>query len=632
VSVEILSDAASERPVAQAGAQASGIERCIVQRSDGVYADPSVLGTTLGAAVDRVFSGGQFFVGLDYGVLLKLIYDVGPDLQRSATGPTLVRLASAIAPFEPERRELYKALKIRDGQAQYYFQPVFRADPDDPHGDGIPDQLRVDEFVADVWSKGVRFGVDVVAVRQAIALSKSEWVVVARRLDAILGQDAQIIEVSEDLHRSDAPRQLANGKLDLMAFQNRFPQVQKGKRLLQKVPRKAGLPGFEINGVVIEPPIPVDVDMSPMAGLGTMVERTGEGEFLVAQQDGFLNVDTKTSQLSVGAKIVSREGVSARTTGNLQLSGDFEEFGEVQEKRLVEGESITVHADVFGNIVSRGGTILLNQNLVGGSAINARGPIVVRGVASGAVIQCRQGEVRLARAESCIVSGTRVVIEHATNCEVIAEEVLIQQAEGCAIAGRRVHIEVAGPRKEYEMVVHALQPDSAQVDQVITAMRERVAQFAQVVAQRKQLMEELTSQPDVRKYLLLASKVRKKEITLTAEQMPQFQKMAQAVGPALKNISKVSLDIKAAETEQQAGEALVNQLMEQRTACAGESRVRLDQLSGDTVVRAMVYQPDGSSLYDFPPKDIKQRLRPVSSTGAVLFAGSRGPVDWKIDG
>lgn len=64
-----------------------------------------------------------------------------------------------------------------------------------------------------------------------------------------------------------------------------------------------------------------------------------------------MSVDPKTSQISINDKIVSRDGVSARTTGNLELKGDYEEFGEVQEKRVIEGEGITIHADVFGNIV-----------------------------------------------------------------------------------------------------------------------------------------------------------------------------------------------------------------------------------------------------------------------------------------
>jgi hypothetical protein len=606
---------------------AAGLEHCIVKRQGGVYADPTVLGTTFQAAVDSIFSNGKYFADLDYAVLTKAIYDRGPDLPRSATGEMLVRFASDIADFDPARRSLYKAVKISEGRAEYYFEPVFQAGPD---GAEEAAALNFDEFVADMWSKGIRFGIDTAAVRNAIAAGKSERVIVAARMDAVPGIDAHIVEVSEHLHRSDAPRQLANGKLDLLAFQNRFPQIQQGVRLLKKVPRQAGTAGFELSGIALIPAEPNDVELGAMAGAGTVVDITGEGEFLISMQAGFLSLDSKSGQVAVEDKIISRDGVSAKTTGNLQLTGDYEEFGEVQEQRVVEGEGITIHADVFGNIISRGGTILLNRNLVGGTAHNARGDIRVKGVASGAVVQASAGEVVMTRAESCIISGTRVTIEHAVNCEIMAEEIVIRQAEGCSVAARKVTIETAGPRKQSEMAVFALQPDSARIDDVIAQMNVRVEEFAALAAARKAEMEALTGEPEVRKYVMLASKIRKKELILTPEQVPQFQKMATAVGPALKAIAKVSLDVKAAETEQQAGMVLVAQLMQQRSDSAGLTHVSLATLTGDTVVRLMKFNPDGSSTYDLPSKDIKARLRGVA-TGEVLFAGSVGSFEWSSE-
>lgn len=610
------------------GLDAIGLENCIVRRRDGVYADPTVLGKTFMTAFDHVMLGNFYFTDLDYALVIKALYDCGPDLPRATNGELLVRFASDVAAFDPARRALYKAVKIDGGTAEYYFEPVFLADPADPQGTGQPAALEVDEFVADMWLKGIRFGIDVGAVRAAIDGGKAERVNVAHRLDAVPGRDAQIVEVSQDIHRSDAPRQLANGKLDLMAFQNRFPQILKGVKLLQKIPRAAGTIGFELSGIVIEPATPADADLGPMAGPGTLIEHTADGEFLVSQQAGFLNVDAKSGQISIDDKIISRDGVSSRTTGNLQLTGDYEEFGEVQEKRVIEGEGITIHADVFGNIVSRGGTVLLNRNLVGGSAHNARGDIRVKGVASGAVIQTSCGEVVMNRAESCIISGTRVTVEHAVNCEIIAEEVDVKQAEGCAIAGRRVTIESAGPRKQSEMVVYALRPDSAQIDEVIALMTSRVDEFAALAARRKAEMEQMTGEPEVRKYVMLASKIRKKELTLTAEQVPQFQKMALAVGPALKAIAKVSLDVKAAETEREAGQALVAQLMQQRSDSDGVSHMVVKLVAGDTVVRTMTFNPDGSSTFDLPAKDIKARLRARAVGGEVIFAGSQGTIDW----
>ncbi len=376
------------------------------------------------------------------------------------------------------------------------------------------------------------------------------------------------------------------------------------------MPRKDGETGFELSGLPIQPPVPKDIELGAMAGPGTVIEVSAEGEFLMSLQAGFLNVDSKTSKLSVDDKIVSRDGVSSRTTGNLQLTGDYEEFGEVQEKRVIEGESVTIHADVFGNIVSRGGTIQLNNNLVGGSAHNARGDIRVKGVASGSVLQTSMGEVVLNRAESCIISGTRVIIEHAANCEIMADEVVIRQAEGCAVAARKVTIDSAGPRKQSEMQIFAMEPDSARIDEAIAAMNEKAEGFAELAVKRKAEMEELTGQPEVRKYVMLASKIRKKELTLTPEQLPQFQKMAAAVGPALKQIAKVSLDVKAAETEQ--------------TKQQAETALDLE-----TQLRSMKFNPDGSVLYDLPSKEIKTRLRANADHADVIVSQAAGAIAWR---
>ena len=609
----------------------SPVANCMIKRPDGVFADPGVPGATLAAAIDSVFAANSYFAGLNYAVLVKAIYGHGQDLPRAAGGEMMIRFADELLPFDPLRRQLYKAVKLSDGRAEYQFEPVVLTDPNDPDGPGTPAWLDVDEFVADMWSKGIRFGLDVAAVRAAIASGKTERVVVAARLDAVPGIDAHIVEVSSDLHRSDAPRQLANGKLDLMAFQNRFPQIKQGVRLLQKIARKDGAVGFELSGIPIVPPLPKDIELGSMAGPGTVIEASAGGEFLLSMQTGFLNVDSKSHQLSIDDKIVSRDGVSSRTTGNLQLTGDYEEFGEVQEKRVIEGESVTIHADVFGNIVSRGGTIVLNQNMVGGSAHNARGDIRIKGVVSGSVLQTSVGEVVLNRAESCIISGTRVTIEHAANCEIMADEVIIKNAEGCAIAARKIAIESAGPRKQTEMQLFALEPDSARIDEAIATMAAKAAQYGEAVAARKAEMESLTSQPDVRKYVMLASKIRKNELTLTPEQVPQFQKMAASVGPVLKAIAKVSLDVKAAEIEQQAAESLVTQLQQQRRDYAGHSTVEVQALSGDTVLLSMKFNPDGSTLYDLPAKEIKARLRSNHDAAELILSADAGKIAWRSE-
>ncbi|QOY93156.1 DUF342 domain-containing protein [Massilia sp. UMI-21] len=605
-----------------------GIASCISRQADGVHADPGALGPALLAAVESVLLRNQYFAGLDYPVLIKALFGHGPDLPRNPRGETVVRLADDIRPFDPRRRALYRAVKIADGQAEYYFEPLFL-----PDADGVeqPVRLDIDEFIADMWTKGIRFGIDVAAVLDAIAGGAAGRVVVARRLPPHPGQDARVVEVSSDLHRSDAPRQLANGRLDLMSFQNRFPQVQRGTRLLQKLPRVQGEPGFDLSGIALAPEMPADLELGEWSGPGTGVDRVAEGEFVVALQDGFLNVEG--SRLSVGDKIVSHDGVSARTTGNLQLEGDYEEFGEVQENRVVEGESITVHADVFGNVVSRGGTVLLNRNLIGGSARNADGAIVVMGMASGATIHSANGEVSLQRAENCSISGTKVTVVEAVNCEIVADIVEAGQAEGCAIAAKRVAIERAAPRGHSEMRVFVLRPDCRRIDEAIGMIRARVGQFGQLAQQRRAAMGALTAQPEVASYVRLAGRVRKGELVLTPEQQPAFRKLAEAVAPALKQMAALTQAIKDIEAEQQSGMALLAKLGAQRARHAGAVSVAIAQVDGDITVRALDVDPDAAEdegARNLQPREIKARLRDASGA-ELLFAGGSGSFSWATE-
>jgi hypothetical protein len=605
----------------------AGSEHCILRRPDGVYADPAALGTTVLAAVDGLLRSGSLLQGVDYSVLMKALYGTGPALPQGPDGRPLVRIASDIVPFNVQRRSLYRSVRIAAGEAEYCFEPVFLAGPGGEAD--IPTRLDLDEFVADMWSKGIRFGIDVGAVRAGIANPHAGRVVVARRLEPVAGTDASVVEVSDDIHRSDAPRQLSNGKLDLMCFQNRFPQVKKEARLLQKLPTRVGQPGFELSGMRIEPAAPADLDFSAYAGEGTRVEKNAAGEFLVAARTGFLDVDPKTRSIAVGDKIVSRHGVSARTTGNLQLTGDYEEFGDVQEKRVIEGNGITVHGSVYGEIVSRGGMVRLRSNLVGGSIHNKRGDIQVDGVTAKALVQATAGTVSLQRAENCVISGTRVRIEQALNCEIIADELTIGSAEGCAVAARRVTIDSGAPWRDSEMRVFVLVADCGRIDEVLGQIGARLAVFDAAVTAHKTELAQLCAQPAVRKYLEIAAKVRNGEMSLTPAQAQQFKAMGQAVAPDLARIGEVSNARKAAEKDKAEGQALLERFTAQRSERTAGSEVALRLIKGDTQVRSLAYDPDGACCYDLPAREIKARLR--GNGGTLLHAGTAGAYAWPGD-
>lgn len=613
------------------------LPRFLFKQAGGLYVDPSKLENldALQAAVDRIFSANAYFLDIDYAAFSHLLYGLDlREVQAQGTTPPR-RLCRDILSFRTSRRALYKAIKMGDGQAEYYFEPVFEeikvegAKPGDP-----PVQERAsldfDEFVADMWLKGVRFGIDEARVREIIASGKSGRFIIARRREAILGKAADIQELAEEIHRDDAPKELANGRLDLGQFKNRFPQINKGVRLLKKIPLVMGIPGREVSGNLIEPPIPKDFNLAVLAGPGTSVVINAEGEFIVSQQDGFLNLDTQTNQISINEKIINRDGVSVRTTGDLSLTGEhYEEHGEVQEKRTIEGNNIAIHADVFGIVSSRGGVIVLKRNLVGGMALNQKGDIVIEGVASGATLHTRNGEIHLKRAESCAIIGTRVVIEQASNCDILAEQVEIALAEGCAIAAKAVRIESASPRKQSEMLSFIMIPDQGEFHHKIATLTGKIEDMQTVVNKMIGESEKLKAHPEFRKYVAIAGKVRRNEITLTPDQQGQLQKMAATLSPHIKLLGKLGEDTKVRMAEQAALESQLNEIKALKRAAEAGISCNIAAVNGEIHVRTLPLKPDAPSLFDIPPKELKAKLRGTRAAGEMLFAGHGGSFEWQ---
>jgi len=632
------------------------LPRFFTKRDNGLFVDLTRLESTgdLKTAVDRIFSSDAYFLDLDYERFSKLLFGADPSeagkAEKDGKATSLIRFASDIVAFPTPRRALYKGVKISNGVAEYFFEQVYlESVVDEPiigeDADGAKvvvgfekkitserAALTFDEFVADLWLKGIHFGIDAAAVRAAIKSGETGRIIIAQRQDALLGKSADIQELAEEIHRDDAPRMLPDGRVNLRQFQNRFPQINKGVRLIKKIPLVLGTTGYEISGNPIEPPIPKDFDLAALSGPGTAVEINREGEFIVSKQDGFLNLDTQTNQISITEKIINRDGVSVKTTGDLVLTGDeYEEHGEVQEKRLIEGNNIVMHADVFGTVASRGGTVLLKRNLVGGTATNREGDITVLGVASSAVVQTKNGTITMKRAENCVLIGTRVSVEQASNCDILADEVNITEAAGCAIVAKVITLANAGSRKQSEMLVFVPVPDLAEFDRKIGVIKDKIEEIDQTVNKKSQALESATSQTEVKKYLMVAGKLKKGEITLTPEQRGSLQKLAATVNPMLRLVARVNAEIKESIEEKGELAAQLALLSEHRTAAESGASCSIANITGEILVRTLKITPENEAfLYDLPPKNLKATLRGSSMTGERIYAGHSGSLDWKF--
>jgi len=625
------------------------LPRFVVRRPDGLYVDISMIESTSNFSqfVDRVFSGQTFFSGLNYPLFQKLLFEPdAPELMAhvdSGGGHPTLRLARDIVPFKEERREIYHAMKIsRDGAtAEYFFAPVsideVHIEPvfDPPEVEGgepvlryesktvsVRTKLDPDEFVAAMWLQGIRFGLDMKGVQEAIDKDGSERREIAREKKLVPGTDASIKEQTNTLHRDDAPKILANGRIDLRQFNNHFPQVDAGKKLLKKTPRLLGRPGFNVNGKVFEPELPKDFEIDSVAGPGTRVERTGEGEFIVAAITGFVNVDTQSNVISVTEMIVNRQGISLRTTGDLTLSGaDFEEHGEVQERRQVKGHNMNFLADVFGEVMSDGGAVR-----------NPRGSIAVDKSASRSTIDAKGGSVDIGSAESCLIMGSTVRIKRAVNCDIVAEEVWIGNCEGCAVAGRKIDIVEAASRKDIETVVTVLLPEGASWDRDLANLAKKAEETGKAMAANRSTLEQIAAQPEVKKFLGLQKRVKSGEIVIGADQETGWRAAQAKFAGITRQIDKLDVALGAMLKQNDELKAQSEIIKAERQQAFESLACTLAEVKGQTIVRTMLVPIQGFPLEALSAKELHHLLRLHGTQHDRLFSGYGGAFAWSGKG
>ena len=600
--------------------------------------------------VDRVFSSGACFVGLDCDALWRLLYPIEQMGISSAAPPTgEQRLADGIRGIPPDRRNLYKGVKMLDGGArvEYLFEPVFieRVVEIPIFGENADDQaqiksfgqqvirepaaLDIDEFVAAMWLRGVRCGLDIPTVKTAMVSEGMNRVVIARRTDPIPGTDASVKEKTNSLHRDDSPFILPNGRVNLGQFKNHFPQVSNGTCLLQKLGRELGVVGYNIDGRLLEPDLPRDFELEDLAGIGTRIERTAKGEFLFAARDGFLSIDKATHQISITEKIVNRNGVSIRTTGNLALAGEkYEEFGEVQERRVVAGKHMSFHADVYGVIVSDGGHVHLTANLSGGSVRNPGGLIQIDQRVSQAMIDARDGEVRIQQAEGTSIVAGRVRIEHAVACDIVAEEVEIDEAAACTIAARKIRVKRVGAFRDIEAVLVICIPDFSEVNKLRTETTKKILDLTQRRGAKQNILDKRIAVPEIKNYFSIDGRIRSGDLKLSPEQQMQWHNAAQRLARPLLEIQALRQDIEEIDGKLDGEKEQLAVLDEQRDEASVNTACEIGSISGNVSVQTQKTVVGTAVFSDCEASDIKRRLRDPRAIRERLFRGRSGQYSW----
>ena len=629
------------------------LPRYISRQADGLYVSLQAFDSAshFSSFLDRIFGAGMRFENLHYDNLNSLLYywgtsEVGKltrELEAAGKSATL-RLASDIVPFAPQRQKYYQNVKLIEGgnAAQYRFEPIL-AEPGPAPTSETDDsstaqeeieaeeiKLDVDEFIAAMWCKDVRFGIDIALLKEAFERSTSEVAVVARMAAATEGQDATVAELIDTLHRSNVPKLLPDGRVDLHQFENRFPQMEINTKLIKKVPRVAGKSGWTLTGKEIAPNLPLDFDIGTLSGPGTRVERSSSGEFIVADIAGFLQIDPATRLFSISDKIVNREGVSQRTTGNLVLSAEeYEEHGIVEEHAQVEAKHMTFMADVFGDLVSRGGTVVLKANLNAGSIRNPEGTITIDGKASRSSIEALGGAIVLRYAESCRIIGAKVSVETAVHCDILAQEVTVDNAEGCTLAGQKIQVGTATDRHDIETTIAVMVPDMSTLKQQLEELRHQQAECEAIIGGKRAERDALSEQQEIKTYQLLNAKLRAHELNMTHEQDANWQKLLVRVAPILKRIRAFNDDLREVLAVNENLTEKIELLKHETSEASLDISCDVANINGETMIRTLVVRAGQAALETLPARELRARLRATGADGTVLFSDSSGEFAWQ---
>ncbi len=596
--------------------------------------------------VDRLFAQGAYFTQLDYASLQALLYQ--PESIRSHARE--IRLAAGIMRLSPARRSLYKEVRVLDqgARAEYLFEPVFleMSEPEpvvgqtDATGEAPildhrektrlePTRLDIDEFICVMWSKGVRFGIQVQTVLDAIAANKPDRLAVALELAPQPGRDAELLEQFEGLHRDNSPL-ITAGRADLRRFKNRFPQIAKGRRMMKKVPRQLGKPGFRVTGDIIEPDLPKDINLQALAGPGTSIENGADGQFISAAANGFISIDVDSNQISVTEKIENKSGINAKTTGDLTLSVDeFVEHGEVQEGRVVEGKHMKFTSTVYGSLVSKSGRIELDDSLSGGRATSAGGSIHIKNRALNAGVEAVGGSIDVHYAENSTLIGDVVVIGHAINCDVIANSLRVGLAQGCTLVAQSVQIQTSDMSRGKPNVVSVLIPDATEGRRKLAALSSAVADIEHKIEALSAEVKKLAADPEFSKLLALTDMVRAGQLVLSPAQESNFRQMQNRHVAGLKAMERFAKEKQALQQSLQATRGEVTQFRQTQSALAAGRECSIREVVGETCVQKVPTNLGVPNFRGVSGNDFGMKLREMMPTPQQMYLQDSGSVAWR---
>lgn len=230
--------------------------------------------------------------------------------------------------------------------------------------------MRMDVIRA-LGAVGVTYGIDNAAVLQACKATAPLKITVARKKDAVDGQDAWFKPLVE-LAFNRVPQVNEDGLIDFRDLGEVFT-VEPGDKLMRRIPATEGTSGCDVRGRVIRPKPGKDVWFA--RGLTGVATAPGDPDVLVADIKG-LPVLVENGMIVEQLYTVEQVDMSS---GNVVFDGTIQIEGDVLANMKVSATgSIIIGGTVEGGVLEAGGDVQVAGGIIAKSKVTAQGQVSAR--------------------------------------------------------------------------------------------------------------------------------------------------------------------------------------------------------------------------------------------------------------
>lgn len=311
---------------------------------------------------------------------------------------------------------------------------------------------------------------------------------------------------------------------------------------------------------------------------------------------------------------------------------DIVEHHEVPEGRVLHGRDMTFHSSVFGEVISEGGKVRLEDALGWGKAVSPGGHIVAKKRAFNATLQAPGGVVQVALAESCLIIGREVTVREAVKCQIFAHTLRIGTATGCLIAGHNIEIGNSRPHKLEPNMITVVVPELPDLGELLRPLNHDIDQLKRQVDSLTARIDAYKADAALAHYLAIRVKVRAGMVKLTEEQAQGYQQMEERLGESAEALQATVAERRPLAKALADVTAQAQALRDDHVARLADCRCKINRVDGDTIVRQLLaeHEDPDLSLIDLPL--IPRILFRNDASVKMLCAVHEGKVDWQAAG